>query len=919
MKPGKLDELKCTIKAIKNPIHIIILTETWIKSDTELERVQISGYTHYSNYRSDMRGGGVSILVHNNLKHSEMMSINTHGNHYQWIRLDEYAIDIGAIYRKPENLHLQSFLDTYSEQLYKSSRAIIFGDFNINILSDDRTTTSYKQIIEENGYKILNRIDGNYATRVTTTTNTIIDHVCTNLTENSFHLALVESAMSDHKQIYLELKKHQPNRVQKIKYESINYETLYKMVQTIDLNGDLEYLELENKLISCIKLSKESKVKIQNCPRQDWINKEIISGINKRNTLFHELKKNPADANIKENFIKERNRVTERIQSTKNGYYQKSFNDCQRSPRKMWRLINSLARNKIEEVRIPSKLLTDSATITDPKEICECFNEYFSSIGATLASKFSSNPKSNYTSSTSRAQSSLTEFTHATVQEVSAIINNLDANTSAGLDGISVKSVKCIKDLIIDKLTDCFNHCLIFGYFPDSLKLAKVTPIHKSATKTDPGNYRPISVLPILSKILETLLYSRLGSYLASINFFYDKQYGFRPQSNTLTATIDLVTKIKVSIDQKNIVLGVFIDLKKAFDTISHPILLEKLKEAGLGGTVLKMFQSYLENRKQIVKIGEYQSSLRNVTFGVPQGSILGPLLFLIYINNLSQIGLKGDATLYADDTSLFYYGNSLNDIISDAQSDLNLLSKWFKHNMLTVNVSKTNYIIFSPKNKKLSNHPPLIIDNYPINNTDQEKYLGLILDKKLTWQPHIEKIRAKLTALTGSLKSIVRCLPKRVRYTIYNTLVKPHIEYLTELWGTAPPTTLTTLQRAQNKLIKVLFHFNYLTPTTKIYKETKILNIDHAYIYHTCILIRKILLKDLHIQISFTRKKQIQKMKLRNANNLVLRPPRTNYGKKCILYEGANLYNKLPSDIKDAKSLSTFKRLLKQHLLTRL
>jgi hypothetical protein len=515
-------------------------------------------------------------------------------------------------------------------------------------------------------------------------------------------------------------------------------------------------------------------------------------------------------------------------------------------------------------------------------------------------------------------KSKLTEFTPASAEEVVNIINKLDVNTSSGLDGITLKSLKCVKNLIAEHLTNCFNKCLVSGYFPESLKLAKVTPIHKSSSKADPSNYRPISVLPALSKVLETLLHSRLERYLRSMNFLYEKQYGFRPLSNTLTATTDLVTKIKVSIDQREVVLGVFIDLKKAFDTISHQVLLRKLENiVGMEGTALKMFQSYLVNRRQIVKLGQYKSNQQLVTCGVPQGSILGPLLFLIYINDIYQIGLKGNISLYADDTCMFYYGRSLREIAIDAQHDLDLLNDWFQLNLLTINTTKSNYIIFAAKNKQLPNIESLKVANQPLKRVDQEKYLGLVLDKKLTWRPHIDKIKNKMASLTGSLRGIARCLPKRVRFTIYNTLVKPHIDYLIEIWGAAAATNLNLIQRAQNKLIKVLFKYDSRTPTIKIYQETNILNIRQSYAYQTCLLIHKIQQNNLHTQISFTKKGETQRMQLRNADNLAPRAPRTNYGKKCILYEGAILYNKLPRVIRNAKSTSTFKKLLKKHLCT--
>ncbi|KAL0832585.1 hypothetical protein ABMA28_000783 [Loxostege sticticalis] len=291
----------------------------------------------------------------------------------------------------------------------------------------------------------------------------------------------------------------------------------------------------------------------------------------------------------------------------------------------------------------------------------------------------------------------LNEFRPCSVEEVNLIIDNLDANASTGIDGISTKAIKCIKTLIAQGLVNSINKCLKLGAFPDSLKFAKVSPIYKSGVKHDPSNYRPVSVLP---------------------NILIDQQYGFRPKSNTLTAVIDLITKIKLSIDNKNIALGIFIDLKKAFDTVS------------IRDVALNMFESYLQNRRQVVKIADFLSSPEDISCGIPQGSIIGPLLFLIYVNNISKIGLNGYLTLYADDT------------------------------------------------------------------------------------------------------------------------LKSHLEYLIEIWGSAAPTNLESLQRCQNKLIKTLYHYPFLTPTIKLYEKTEIMNLRQLYKYNTCMLIKKIITNNIKSSI---------------------------------------------------------------------
>lgn len=916
--PGRIDELRCVIESFDTKISVVILTETWIKDDLVAARLDLPNYSHYSNYRTHSRGGGVSIYVHNDLKHEFVVELYQDGNHFLWIHLDRLSLEIGAVY-KPPTSNTAEFLENYENLLSGRKRTLIFGDINLDLLSKERDVVKYKHMLQENGFKILNKIDKKHGTRETERTNTILDHVCTNLKDNPFKLTIIDSPMTDHKQIFFELQRCQPARPQWVQYTATDFVNLYKTIKEANtIPIDNQYENFESTLLQAINNNKVTKTKRLNLPKSDWINKHLIQSIKNRNTLWNKLKTSPQDEELRKQFKDQRNKVHHDIRFAKNTYYYKQFTNCEKNPFKTWQLINNLSKNKTKTSYIPTKLNSPMGVTSDPKMVCECFNKFFTDIGSDLATQITTqlqNHKFLKTITEQLSNSTLMVITPTTVEEVEKIIDNLKTNTSCGLDGISTKIIKCVKDLIVTNLTACINKCLNDGCFPNTLKVAKVTPIFKSGNKLEPGDYRPISVLPVPSKIFEKILHDRLSTFLNSRDFISKYQYGFRPKSSTLSATVDLVTKIKRNIDQRNIVLGICIDLKKAFDTVSHDLLLQKLQTMGINGTAYEMFKSYITNRYQIVKINEHQSQPRLITCGVPQGSILGPLLFLIFINDIQDIGLEGDITLYADDTSLFYYGQTMDALICKAQRDLDLLHAWMQTNLLTINVAKTNYIIFAAKNKPIGDYNELYINGEPIQKVTMVKYLGLILDSRLSWEPHIEKIRTKLRSLSGALRGIARCLPTKVRYNIYNSLVRSNIEYLIETWGSAAISNLKPLQRAQNKIIKTLFGYKHLTPTTKIYKETKLLNLCQMYNYNTCILVRKILTRDIHSNITFTKRMQIQKRVTRQANNILLQKFRTNYGKRCIMYEGAQIYNKLPKDIKDAKTLKTFKKLLRSHI----
>lgn len=286
IKPGKFDELRCIIASLQITIHIIILTETWIKSDDDAKMLQMPSYTHYYNYRQGKRGGGVSIFVHNNLKHHLVEEQCVDDTHYLWVYVKKFSLNFGAIY-KPNKKNIDNFLEIYSQQLRKTKRAIVFGDYNLDLLNPDLATRTYKNTLKENNYKILNKISPKHCTRETTSTRTMLDHVSCNLNENNFHFVTIESSMSDHKQILLEVKQYQPPPIVKQKYSAMDYNKLYQCLDACPKNyNEPEYEKLADKLLSCLNKCRITKVKLLNPPRQDWIKKELLEEINKKKTYY---------------------------------------------------------------------------------------------------------------------------------------------------------------------------------------------------------------------------------------------------------------------------------------------------------------------------------------------------------------------------------------------------------------------------------------------------------------------------------------------------------------------------------------------------------------------------------------------------------------------------------------------------------
>ena len=358
-------------------------------------------------------------------------------------------------------------------------------------------------------------------------------------------------------------------------------------------------------------------------------------------------------------------------------------------------------------------------------------------------------------------------------------IKLLNASTASGLDEVSPKVVKAIANYIVKPLTHIFNLSFLSGIIPNALKIARVTPVYKANSKENFANYRPISVLPCFSKILEKLMYKRAITFLNKNNILSNNQYGFRAGHSTQQVVIELVDRISQAIERNEYTVGLFLDLSKAFDTVNHHILLGKLEHYGFRGVALEWFKNYLTNRKQMVNYKSVNSDTLVVSCGVPQGSVLGPLLFLIYVNGISQTSSLLSFLLFADDTNLFFSHKDIKILGKTVNQELCKVANWLACNKFSLNVKKTHFMIFKAKNKKMNLELNIKIGNEIIERVHNTNFLDLIIDDDLSWKHHIIKVTSKISKLCGIMVRARHNLPIRTLRTVYNALVYPYLHEL--------------------------------------------------------------------------------------------------------------------------------------------
>ena len=353
---------------------------------------------------------------------------------------------------------------------------------------------------------------------------------------------------------------------------------------------------------------------------------------------------------------------------------------------------------------------------------------------------------------------------------------------------------------------------VVQSMFPDALKIARVIPLFKSGDKHVFTNYRPVSLLPQFSKILEKLFNNRLDSFIEKNCILSECQYGFRNSRSTYMALMDLIENICESIDKKKYVMGIFIDLKKAFDTIDHNILLNKLYHYGIRGISNDWIESYLENRKQFVQYDDAISVCKEILCGVPQGSILGPKLFILYINDICNISEIMKFVLFADDTNILCKHENYVSLCELVNVELSKLSKWFSINKLSLNVKKTSYMVFGNRHVN--------------NNTHVTKFLGVYIDYRLDWKRHIDHIINKVSKSISIIYRASQKLNETALLMLYNTLILPYLSYCSEVWGRSYITNLNPLFVKQKKFVRIIGRLSKHDHTTPLFLKSKILKL---------------------------------------------------------------------------------------------
>lgn len=853
---------------------------------------------------------GLLVYVHQNINFRRLEALENYVESV-WIEVQlkrSKPIVLGFIYRNPAERvdWTDKFTSMMDDLLISqvSDEIILMGDFNIDLM---KFTNAWTNIYES--FNLTQLIDK--PTRITSTSATLIDHIYASSTNNIIELCSPTFGCSDHLPICFTWAKR-GIKVPQNYHKIINYRSFScfdKDLFLFDLmnsclpsvyqftNPD-EALEVwyHNFLNVYNKHAPFKTKRVKNYPQKPWMTQSIAIEISQRDELL--------DKGNQEEFKTQRNKVNSLKRSAKIKHFHEMISSKADS-RSIWRAINQLTNNnKTSQHPIPKDISVEN------------LNSHFCNIS-------SSTIKSNKTNVNqldvledfclSKNITSTLNIPPMCVHEVYNALVHLKQTSTKGLDDLDGKILKMAAPIIAETLTYVYNLCISKNQVPKAFKTAKVVPIFKNGNRSDPSNYRPISILSILSKPLENHLKKHILNHFNEFSLFHPNQSGFRPNHSCHTALTNLVDQWLTNINNNEITGVLFVDFAKAFDVIDHTLLIRKLKAYGLSHNTLKLMSSFLSDRKQMVSVDRVKSQLLPISYGVPQGSVLGPILFSIYINDL-PLFIEPPCELFADDTTIHTKHHRIERVSSSLQQSINDIVTWSELNHMCLHPQKTKYIVITTRQKRqnlLPTRSPLYINGVMIEEVSHHKVLGLIIDNNLSWSQHVMMTCKTLSKKIHQLSRIKHFLNKHCRKLFFHAYIEPHVNYASTIWDSASENVLKQLMSLHRRALK-LIHLKSSSLTVSDYKDLDILPFKWKLIHNKALFMFKIMSGFAPPYL----KQRFLTSTIRNNNKIMVPLPRIDLFKSSLTYSGGCLWNNILTSFNVHTSITVFKKRYHEYLM---
>jgi hypothetical protein len=937
--PDKYDRLKAHLEQYKNTPDIITITDNYLQDDTNQNSYPIEHYTaHHKKDITTYTKNNMHVTTEEDIEIPQAATIilQIHKNKQK----NNPIHTIINVYRRPHTDHeFITNLQTTIDQIYTkhpNTSITIQGDINVDLLK--LPSKMYLFLIENNLHTTITtptRYDPHHQNTATT-----IDVTLTTRTQTPITAGTISPPLSDHLPTYtifhnpVQRQQHNATKTLSINRYNKQKETILTDIKTALItsqNTDPTTTTSQHfhNMQKAIQATIEKHEVEPKPPRKPWCTPKYKRHIIKQHKLHRERINAPTTTNIKRH-ARYRNKLNKKIKETKRKYITEQIESTKHDPKQQAKILKQIIPSKSNARTSPTTINYNGKVHTKPQEIANAINDHYITIGHKTTQTIPQDEEIE-NDDPIPTTAPLFKLKHITEKQVEKTMKQINANKASDIYKIKPAIIKDLTAFLTPALTTLFNRSIDEQEYPDSLKFTKVIEIYKAKDKTLPENYRPISLLPIIAKLLDTIINNQLMDHLIEHNLISPTQYAFRPNSSTTLALQTIIDNIHKHISQHKPTLAIYVDLSKAYDTISHSKLLHKLRhEFNFSPETTTYFASYFRNRQQSTHTQHAESTTQTITHGIPQGSTLSTTFFLLYINNIIRTVPNSKVYTYADDTTLIITAATVQDLQQLAQSELTSLINYFHANNLVPNPTKTNYTIFFP----IAAHDKieLKINKTTLKQNTEAKLLGLYVQNKLKHQPTITNIIKKLQPVIQKLRYASKFVPTHTMKQLYYTHAFPHLIGSAPIWGTEDDTKtyIQPLIRTQKKLLRIIKHLPPRTHTKPIMKELKILSLTNLYIQRVCTEIYPFIhqtkqknrpehnhdyIWTTQIHEHQTRYSQQQHHYIPNPHNYS-KTRKSNHTMEHLTSKYTQIWNTLPQALRNNTSLPSFKTELRLHLL---
>ena len=914
---SKLDFIKILLHQEK--FDLLCLNETKIDSTVTDADISVPGYLFHRLDRT-LHGGGTLIYYSESLNVKKNPRLTSKAHESLWAELrfkKSKPLYVCSLYRPPcskaieDTKNYTKYISSCFDNIQKGSEVFILGDFNVDISKKNNLSSLITELCKS---KSLNQLV-NSPTRVTEHSSTTIDLVMSN-SAHAKDCSVVDIGISDHSLVFLRRERtkidRKPRTITTRSLKNFNEESFLEDLGNLDWSSFMDSKNVDDAVeifnSNVLAVFDRHAPKVERRIRNDsppWVNEAFLNAIQERDYLKKIASRTEKGSAEWLRYNKYRNSVIKMKDRLKRDYYQKSINDNKSDSRKLWKTLQNLVPGSKSNNVTPLSLNQEGKEISDKIEMASIFNRFFATVGSKLGDTFNFSNTEHISFPLNNDNFTFSQVRLSTVQK---IVSQLDNSKATGLDGINVRALKSGSPILSFYLTHLFNLSLSTGIVPSCWKKKRVTPVFKKGDSDDVNNYRPISILPITMKVFEKVVHYQVSAFLDSSNILSRSQSGFRNSYSTDTAVICVSDFILEELGKGKYVGAVLVDLKKAFDTVDHKILLKKLFCYGIRGASFSWFESYLSNRVQCTVLDDTTSTfMEEGAYGVPQGSVLGPLLFLLYINDIGQSILATTFHhLYADDTIIAISADSPIRLRKDLSNQLSELGNWFYRNKLTVNTSKTEVIFFGRPNKveECKNLVPIQFQGEKLECKEKVKYLGVIFDENFTWDSQAKEVRKKAYLGLNKIKRVSTYLDQDTKKMLVNALVMPHITYCANSWSTMSKANLS-------KFDSLLDNVSRLTPVNKTFNHI----VEHKKAMMMFKGMNNIAPTYLCDRVKPVTERHSRVTRFARHNNVVVPLSKNSFTGRTFINSSTSVWNNLPVEIKSIKSLLLFKSAIKRHI----